>query len=93
MASISHSTVTSAYYDEALKLRYSRDPQSAKMIDLIRDSVYIDFAFGWGTSLCNIHNFFRTAVQKAPTSSMFRKDASEWKGALEKLITALEEQQ
>lgn len=91
MASISHSTVTSAYYDEALKLRYSRDPQSAKMIDLIRDSVYIDFAFGWGTSLCNIHNFFRTAVQKEPTSSMFRKDKSTWVQALEKLTDALGE--
>lgn len=91
MAAISHTDVTTAYYDEALKSRYSRDPQSAKMIDLIRDSVYIDFAFGWGNSLNAIHNFFRDAVQKEPTSSMFRKYASGWKEALNKLTASLEE--
>ena len=90
MASISHTEVATAYYDEALKSRYSRDPQSAKMIDLIRDSVYIDFGFGWGKSLNNLHNFFRDAVEKAPTSSMFRKYISTWRASLAELTEALE---
>lgn len=93
MAAISHTEVTTAYYDEALKSRYSRDPQSAKMIDLIRDSVYIDFGFGWGNSLNAIHNFFRDAVLKAPTSSMFRKYTSTWNDALAELLEALEQVQ
>lgn len=90
MAAISHTEVTPAYYDEALKFRYSRDPQSAKMIDLIRDSVYIDFGFGWGKSLNNLHNFFRDAVDKGATSSMFRKYTSAWRELLTELTETLE---
>ena len=83
--------VTTAYYDEALKYRYSRDPESAEMIDLIRDSVYVDFAFAWGRSLNNIHNYYRTAVnsETAPSVTTFKKGANGWNAKLELLLTAL----
>ena len=90
MASMSDA-VTTAYYDEALKYRYSRDPESAEMIDLIRDSVYVDFAFAWGRSLNNIHNYYRTAVnsETAPSVTTFKKGANGWNAKLELLLTAL----
>ncbi len=86
--------VTHSYYDEALKYRYSKDPESSRMIDLIRDSVYIDFAFAWGRSLNNIHNYFRTAIsaKTAPGSNMFRKNLSIWNSKMDILLTALETQ-
>ncbi|MBQ7346590.1 MAG: hypothetical protein IJW55_01395 [Clostridia bacterium] len=92
MASQGYETVAPAYYDETLKYRYSRDPESAEMIDLMRDSVYVDFGYAWGRSFNNIHNFFRTAVQSPAKMSTFRKDSSIWEGNLTSLIGKLEAQ-
>ena len=43
LAAESWRTVTPAYYDIALKSRYSRDPETSAMMDLIKDSVLINF--------------------------------------------------
>jgi len=43
LAAQSWRTVTPAYFDIALKSRYSRDPETSAMMDLIKDSVYINF--------------------------------------------------
>ena len=91
MASMSEA-VTTAYYDEALKYRYSRDPESAKMVDLIRDSVYVDFAFAWGKELNNIHNFYRTFINKDDAPSSTSKYKNSWNAKLQKLLTALTNQ-
>ena len=88
MASMSEAIVT-AYYDEALKYRYSRDPESAKMVDLISDSVYIDFAFAWGKELNNIHNFYRTFINEDKAPSNTSKYKNSWNVQLQKLLTAL----
>ena len=64
----SHLTVMPAYYDEALKYKYTRDADSAEMIDLIRDNAKTDFAYiysesiggGLGTTGKGIHRIFRT---------------------------------
>jgi len=46
----SHSTVLEAYYEKALKSKFSRDEKSADMIDIIFKNRYIDIAtyYGWG---------------------------------------------
>ena len=36
-------TVTPVYFDVVLKSRYSRDPETSAMMDLIKDSVFINF--------------------------------------------------
>lgn len=89
MAAASYKTVSHSYYDEALKFRYSKDQDSSRMIDLIRDSVYIDFAFGWGRSINNIHNFFRDAVEETARASTFRAQEKVWNSNLAALLTAL----
>ena len=38
-----HYTVSPAYFEVALKVKYSRDDESAKMFDLIREGVTFDF--------------------------------------------------
>ncbi len=43
LAAESWRTVTPAYFDIALKSRYSRDPETSAMMDLIMDSVLINF--------------------------------------------------
>ncbi len=45
MAIYSYEKVYPVYYEDTLKLRYQSDPESAEMIDLIRDSIHIDLAF------------------------------------------------
>ncbi len=45
MASENYRRVTPAYYDVALKSRYSKDPQSAQLIDNIRANIRVDFIY------------------------------------------------
>ncbi|MCI8388496.1 MAG: extracellular solute-binding protein [Clostridiales bacterium] len=47
----SYKSVKNTYYDTALKGKYSRDDNTAEMLDLISDSVYFDFAFTNGSFL------------------------------------------
>ena len=47
MASEGYQTVYPAFYETAMKTRYSRDEESAKMIDMLRDSATSDFAYIW----------------------------------------------
>ncbi|MGM9682429.1 MAG: hypothetical protein ACI3XQ_02400 [Eubacteriales bacterium] len=42
---LNYEDIRPAYYDSGLKLRYSSDPDTAKMIDLIMSKIEVDFAF------------------------------------------------
>ena len=53
LAAQSWRTVTPAYFDVALKYRYSRDAQTAEMVDLIKDSIYINFECLYNESIGN----------------------------------------
>ncbi len=53
LAAQSWRTVTPAYFDVALKYRYSRDVQTAEMVDLIKDSIYINFECLYNESIGN----------------------------------------
>ena len=76
------------YYDEALKYKYTRDDASAEMIDIVRDSVYTDFALAWSRDLSNITWQVRT-IPPNPTSA-FRKVEGSWTKALGELTAKLE---
>ncbi len=43
LAVIGHETILPAYYDVTLKSKYSRDEESAEMLDLIRENIIVDF--------------------------------------------------
>lgn len=58
----SYRKVTPAYFDVALKNRYSRDETTAEMMDLIVDSVLINFESLYNESINNIWFVLRTLI-------------------------------
>ena len=42
---LSYEDVLPVYYDRLLRERYSQNPETAEMIDLIRNSIWVDFLF------------------------------------------------
>ena len=93
MASESMKTVTPAYYEVALKVKYARDNESGMMIDLIRENVSSDFAALYSNSIANVVHFFRTNLQgkKESVSSALEKNQKLWNKSLSKLLEKLEE--
>ena len=55
----SYKTVTPAFYDIALKNKYTEDPVTAQMIDLIMDGRIYEFSFQFGEFLSNLPYMFR----------------------------------
>ena len=75
MSSESYRTATPTYFDIVLKIKNTRDEQTEKMVDIIRDSAYIDFSTifndqinnPWGTlysSTQNGNNTFASWYEK-----------------------------
>lgn len=88
MAADSKKLVTSRYLDGALKNKYSRDPETARMIDLILSNTYSDFAMQYHRSIGMISHFFRTMlnIELDSISSQFRKFNRQWEAQLGNLI-------
>ena len=59
-------TVSAAFYDTALKSKYARDNDSARMIDLIRNSLSFDFGWVYSTVL-NLGNSYQMFVEEKNT--------------------------
>lgn len=55
-------TVTPAWYEVALKVKYSRDNITAQIIDIIRDSVNTSFIFAYSPLLANVGQVMRDLV-------------------------------
>ncbi len=93
MASESMKTVTPAYYEVALKVKYARDNESGMMIDLIRENVSSDFAALYSNSIANVVHFFRNNLQskKEGIASSLEKNQKLWNKSLGKLLEKLEE--
>lgn len=91
MAAESYKSLTPAFLDNALKYKYSRDQDSASMIDLIRSNIVSDFGYQYTST--GFNNFFRTMCKKdgSAVSSSIAKKESKWKNEMEKIVAALEE--
>lgn len=59
----SYRTVTPAYYETALKLKYSRDDETSRMLDMIRDSISFDFGYINNQSLDGVMAQFRDLLK------------------------------
>jgi hypothetical protein len=90
LASMSSTMITPVYYDLALKNKYSRDEESAAMLDLIHDSITTDFAFTWGDSIGGMLNLFYDNIRNTKFSSVIAKQERMWNKNLEKLVENLE---
>ena len=51
MCAESYRSVTSTYLDTALKVKFSRDVETAEMLDVLVNSIYLDFSFVYGDLL------------------------------------------
>jgi len=91
MCSMTSDMVIPAYYDVALKNKYSRDQTTAQMIDLIRDSVTADFCFYWGDSVGGLMGFFYTNIEKPEIASALKRSEKPWTKALQLLLEKLED--
>lgn len=50
----SYRRTTPAYYESGLKMKYSRDAQSSKVVDIIKDARTANFVFGYNWTLNSI---------------------------------------
>ena len=62
LGSETYRSVTPAWYETALKVKYSRDDISAQIIDIIHDSMTTDFIYAYNASLSKIGVVMRTLV-------------------------------
>ncbi len=87
--------VIPAYYDTALKVKYSRDDYSSQIIDIVRETSYTDFLYAYSASLNGIGVMMRTLVERNSSDymSLVQKQTKSVTRALEKLVKAYEESQ
>lgn len=53
LSASNHDSLLPAYFEVALKTKYSRDDDSARMFDLIRSSMILDFCYTYNNALGN----------------------------------------
>lgn len=88
--SMTSQIVIPAYYDLALKNKYSRDATTAQMIDLIHDSITADFCFYWGDSVGSLMDIFYANIQNDEFASTLKKNEKVWAKTLGKLTAKLD---
>ena len=84
--------VLPVYYESSLKMKYTRDDTSAKMIDIVHDNIGNSFALAYNTSLNEIltggiYNTDNIAAKKNDFASAYAKRE---KVALQKLDKIIE---
>lgn len=92
LASESYRFVSPAYFDVALKVKYTRDSDAGRMIDIIRENVSADFAGLYSGSISDIIHFFRSQIGNGSSSisSAMEKSEKVWNKSLSKLCEKLE---
>ncbi len=85
-------TVINAYYETALKIKYTRDELSSMVIDIVHDSVSTEFAFAYYSIIGTAGSIYRELIsaKKADFASTAARASKSAEKALEKLIAAYE---
>ncbi len=93
MAAQSYRTLTPTYYETALKVKYSRDEKSIKMLDIIRDGAVIDFDYVYNGMIGGPLGLHREIVsgKKSDFASKWASTEPKVAAALEKLLTSFED--
>jgi len=88
----SYKKVIPAFYEVALKSKYSRDDESAEMIDIIRSGLTFDFGKIYVTELAYSMNILRDLMsnKKHEFVSTFEKAEKSYNKALDKLLATFE---
>ena len=87
---------TPAYFDVALKHRYSRDEESGKILDMVKSTVVNDFVFAYpggmihpdtNETLCNI---MRLYIRTEDVSSKLASELPVWEAKFNNVIASFE---
>ena len=90
----SYKTVYPQFYDVALKNKYSQDPDSANMVDIVMQGANMDFSFMFGESnMMRIPYFFRDLIVAKSTdfASKYAKIEKALNKQIDKLYTYYED--
>jgi len=90
MAYLSSQGITSLYFDEVLKYKYSRDDSTAEMVDLVHDSVYTDFVLIWERWLWDDH-WLRYGGFQPNLTSVVKKAQDKWLKRFGETLAKLDE--
>ncbi len=86
MSSEGYRVVYPAFYEKAMKYKYSRDDSSAEMLDLIRKNVVMDFVYMWSQAIGSpsIYDFFIGALRdgKQEISSKLAANIEQYQSSL-----------
>lgn len=84
----SYKTVFPAYYDQALKSRYSAEPATAEIIDLIMAGRKLEFTFQFGENLASLPYMFRNMLASKSTdiASTYKKQEKSLKKVMQRLV-------
>ena len=83
--------VVPAYYEIALKEKYARNTAMQEMLNIIRDSANVNFAFAYSTMFNPFINTLLPGGHNAKDiASYYAANMKSWEATLESLITAYE---
>ncbi|MCL1792489.1 MAG: extracellular solute-binding protein [Oscillospiraceae bacterium] len=92
MASESYKSVTPIYFDVMMKLKFARDETSSKIIDILRESAYIDFSTLFNESINNPWGILDALVGSKTNNfaSWHEKNEQKMQSSINKLIEEIE---
>jgi len=90
MCAESYRTVTPAYFEIALKQKYSRDEETSQMLDLIRAGITFDFGTLNSINMADVNKIFRDLMTEKRMDFVSRYERAEtrYQNALDKLLDA-----
>ena len=93
LAAESARLVSPAYYDQALKVKYTRDSDSGEMIDLIYSNISTDFVFMYSNNISDIAHFFRNNIsnKNEALASAMAKQEKPWSKVLPRFLEKLDD--
>lgn len=80
--------VIPTYYEGALKGRYSRDKESKEMIELVHNTVGVDFVNTWSFNYFDSYQFYLT-FDASTVVSRIKSNETKWQTALDNLLDTL----
>jgi len=88
----SHNGVVPAYYDVALKEKYTRDNDVKEMLELIRSSAVMDFTFAYSTMFTPFINTITPTElnQSGDIASRYDANKEAWQGVIDNLLEDFE---
>ncbi|MBE6653314.1 MAG: hypothetical protein E7610_07875 [Ruminococcaceae bacterium] len=93
MASASYKIIKPVYYEETLRTKIAQDPQSAAMMDIITESIYIDAGMLYSRNFEYFHSSLRALINSGvnDATSRFKTIQKKSQTKLNKLNRKLDE--